>query len=98
MLLIFFIFILILAFFFGDAGILEISKVRGKIEQLKKNVAVLEKEKQTLLNEIEQLKKNPMALEKKAREQLWLMKKNEKVVVIVKEKDKPKETETENKK
>jgi hypothetical protein len=31
-----------------------------------------------------------MALEKKAREKLWLMKKNEKVVVIVKDKDKNK--------
>lgn len=38
-----------------------------------------------------------MSLEKKAREQLWLMKKNEKVVVIIKDKNKPENKEKENK-
>jgi cell division protein FtsB len=88
--LVLFVFILILAFFFGEGGILEIIKSRSKIELLTKDIEALEKEKATLLKEIEDLKKNPMALEKKAREKLWLMKKNEKVVVIVKDKDKNK--------
>ena len=78
-----FIFILILAFFFGEGGIVEIVKARAKIEELRKNIAQLEKERDALVKEIEELKKNPMALEKKAREKLWLMKKNEKVVVII---------------
>ena len=40
-----------------------------------------------LTREIELLRDNPLALEKKARENLWLMKKNEKVVVLVKDKE-----------
>jgi cell division protein FtsB len=38
-----------------------------------------------LVRELEQLRAHPLALEKKAREDLWLMKKNEKVVVLVQE-------------
>lgn len=79
------IFILVLTFFFGDSGILEIIKTRKQIEELKENVNRLEKEKEKLTAEIEELKNNPMALEKRAREELWLMKKNEKVVVIVRD-------------
>ncbi len=80
--------ILILTFFFGDSGILEIIKVRKQIAELRATVTQLEKEKEKLTAEIEELKNNPMALEKKAREDLWLMKKNEKVVVIVRDKNK----------
>jgi len=82
------IFILILAFFFGEGGIIEIVSARSKIEELRKNISELEKQRDSLIKEIEELKKNPMALEKTAREKLWLMKKNEKVVVIVKNNDK----------
>jgi cell division protein FtsB len=90
-LVVLFIFVLILAFFFGEGGIIEIISARTKIEELRKNITELEKEKDALIKEIEELKKNPMALEKKAREKLWLMKKNEKVVVIVKNNDKDSE-------
>ena len=84
LLLTLFMFILILAFFFGEGGIIEIIKARTRIEVLRRDIAKLEEERDALLKEIEELKKNPLALEKKAREKLWLMKKNEKVVVIVK--------------
>lgn len=84
------VFILVLTFFFGDSGIIEIIKSRNRIEELRENIAHLEKEKEKLLKEIAELKKNPLALEKKAREELWLMKKNEKVVVIVRDEDKKK--------
>ena len=80
-------FILLLTFFFGDSGILEIIKVRKQIAQLTETVNRLQKEKEKLTAEIEELKNNPLALEKKAREELWLMKKNEKVVVIVRDKN-----------
>ena len=88
MLLVVFVFILILAFFFGDAGIIDIMKSRNKIEQLQKEIDSLKKQKEDLIKEIQYLEKNPEALERKAREKLWLMKKNEKVVVIVKDKKK----------
>jgi cell division protein FtsB len=79
-----------MSFFFGDSGVFEIIKAQDRIENLKASVADLKVEKETLTREIEELKKNPLALERKAREKLWLMKKNEKVVVIVKNKDKKK--------
>lgn len=86
LLLIFFLLILILAFVFGDRGIVEIVKTQRQIKVLQRTIKDLELEKQKLSKEIEQLKENPQALEKKARENLWLMKKNEKVVVIVQDK------------
>jgi len=90
MLLIFFLFILILAFIFGDRGIVEIIKTQKQIKTLQRTIKDLELEKQKLTKEIELLKENPLALEKKARENLWLMKKNEKVIVLVKDKAKAK--------
>ncbi len=90
-------FIVILTFFFGDSGIVEIIKARNKIEELRENIVRLEEQKQKLLEEIDELKKNPLALEKKAREDLWLMKKNEKVVVIVRDEDKKEEEEKKKK-
>jgi len=86
LLLIFFLFILILAFVFGDRGIVEIVKTQKQIKSLQQTIKTLEMEKQKLSKEIEMLKENPLALEKKARENLWLMKKNEKVIVLVDEK------------
>jgi cell division protein FtsB len=87
LLLFFFLFILILAFVFGDRGILEIVKTQKQIRELKLTIRNLEAEKLKLSREIELLRENPMALEKKARENLWLMKKNEKVVVLAKDKE-----------
>jgi cell division protein FtsB len=85
LLLVFFLFILILAFVFGDRGIIEIIKAQREIKVLQLTIKKLEREKQNLVKEIEMLRENPMALERKARENLWLMKKNEKVVVLVKD-------------
>ena len=86
-------FIVILTFFFGDSGIVQIIKTRNNIDELKDNIVRLEKEREKLKEEIEELKGNPLALEKKAREDLWLMKKNEKVVVIVRDQNKKKKTQ-----
>jgi len=85
LLLAFFLFILVLAFVFGDRGIVEIVKTKKQIKVLQTAILALEKEKAQLIREIEQLRANPLALEKKAREDLWLMKKNEKVAVLVQE-------------
>jgi cell division protein FtsB len=86
LLLVFFLLILIMAFIFGDRGLLEIIKTQKQIKVLKQTIKDLESEKLKLSKEIDMLRENPMALEKKAREKLWLMKKNEKVIVLVKEK------------
>jgi cell division protein FtsB len=78
--------IVILTFFFGDSGIVEIISTQNRISDLEAQIQELENEKKRLENEIRELIDNPLALEKRAREKLWLMKKNEKVVVIVKDK------------
>jgi cell division protein FtsB len=88
LLLIFFVFILILTFFFGDGGIIEIIQAQHKIEGLEKNIEKLKTEKKKLTREIHELETDPWAFERRAREKLWLMKPNEKVMVIVrKDKD-----------
>jgi len=82
----FFLLILIMAFIFGDRGLLEIVKTQKQIRTLKQTITELESEKSRLSKEIELLRENPLAVEQKAREKLWLMKKNEKVIVLVNEK------------
>ena len=86
LLLVFFLLILIMAFIFGDRGLLEIIKTQKQIKALQQTIKGLESEKLRLTKEIDMLRENPLALEEKAREKLWLMKKNEKVVVWVKDK------------
>lgn len=90
LLMVFFLLILLMAFIFGDRGLLEIVKTQKQIKALQQTIKELESEKLKLSKEIDLLRKNPLALEKKAREKLWLMKKNEKVVVLVKGKNKDK--------
>jgi cell division protein FtsB len=84
LLLVFFLLILIMAFVFGDRGLLEIIKTQKQIKALQQTIKELESERLKLSKEIDMLRENPLALEKKAREKLWLMKKTEKVVVLVK--------------
>ena len=90
LLLVFFLLILVMAFIFGDRGLLEILKTQKQIKALQQTIKELESEKLKLSKEIKMLQENPLALEKKAREKLWLMKKNEKVIVLVKGKKKVK--------
>ncbi len=89
-LILMFLFILVLTFFFGDSGIIEVLRSQDKIAELRSDIEELEKKKVVLELEIKELEKNPLALEKKAREKLWLMKKNEKVIIVVNKKDKDK--------
>lgn len=84
LLLVFFLLILIMAFIFGDRGLLEIIKIQKQIKVMQQTIKELESEKLKLSKEIDMLRENPLALEKEAREKLWLMKKNEKVIVLMK--------------
>jgi len=81
-------FILILTFFFGDSGIVEIVQAQKRIEKLEKRIADLEEQRDRLQLEIQELRKDPRSLEAVAREKLWLMKKDEKVIVVVPDKGK----------
>lgn len=77
-------FIILLTFFFGDSGILEIIRTQKKIKSLGDEIVKLTQLRDSLKEEIKDLKNDPMALEKIARKELWLMKENEKVIVVVK--------------
>jgi len=83
-----FFFILLLTFFFGDSGIIEILKTQDRIANLKLEILELKKKKSILQHEVEKLKNNPLALEKEAKGKLWLMKKNEKVIIVADKKNK----------
>ncbi len=85
MMVVFFLFVLVLTFVFGDRGILEIIRAGKEIRQLEQAIDKLQAEKKQLSDEVQELRDNPLALERRAREKLWLMKKNEKVVVFIKD-------------
>jgi cell division protein FtsB len=81
----FFFLVLLISTFFGKKGLLEIYRAKKNYETLLREVRDLEIRKMELQKEIEELQKDPLAVEKEAREKLWLIKPDEKVVVKKKE-------------
>ncbi len=81
----FFFLVLLISSLFGKKGLIEIYRVRKNYEALLQEVQTLEARKIELQKEIEELQTNPQAVEKEAREKLWLLKPDEKVVVKKKE-------------
>jgi cell division protein FtsB len=77
----FFFIVLLISSLFGKKGIIEIYRARKNYQQLQDEIKALEEKKSQLLREIEALQKDPEAVEKEAREKLWLMKPDEKVIV-----------------
>jgi cell division protein FtsL len=69
---------------FGKKGVMDIHRTRQRLADLELDVQKLKKEKGRLEAEIRELEKNPRAIEKEARQQLWLIKPGEKVVVVPK--------------
>jgi cell division protein FtsB len=67
--------------FFGKKGFLDIQKSKKRYLELQVEIQELAVQKQGLEAEIKELESNPAALEKEAREKLWLIKPDEKVVV-----------------
>ena len=67
---------------FGDRGLLELLKVRGKIESLDQEIAMLRAENRRILAEVRSLKTSPLAVERLARENLGLVKPGEVVLLI----------------
>ena len=59
LLLVFFLFILVLAFVFGDRGIVEIVRTKKQIRALQQTIRALEMEKLKLTRQIELLRENP---------------------------------------
>ncbi len=81
----FFLFVLMVASFFGKRGFIEIYQTRRKQEALLQKIDQLERQKKKLERDIEELQKNPQAVEKKAREKLGLVAPGE-IVIIDKKK------------
>jgi len=83
----FFFVVLFISSLFGKKGLIEIYKARKNYETLVQEIKDLEAKKTRLQKDILALEKDPEAVEKAAREKLWLMKPDEKV--IVRKKDTP---------
>ncbi len=83
----FFFVVLLISSLFGKKGLIEIYKARKNYETLQQEIKDLEAKKSRLEQDILALEKDPQAVEREARERLWLMKPDEKV--IVKKKDSP---------
>lgn len=77
--------VLLITALFGKKGLLEIYQAKKNYKTLLQEIESLKGKKSRLEREIEELGKNPRAVDKEAREKLWLMKPDEKV--IVKKKD-----------
>lgn len=78
--------VLLITSLLGKKGLLEIYRTRKHYDELVGQVERLKEEKSRLEREIEELTKNPKAVDKEAREKLWLIKPDEKVVVRSKSK------------
>jgi cell division protein FtsB len=77
-----FLLIVILIFtVFGKKGLLEIARVRKIQADLVRDIDALKQEKARLEKEIAALKTDPNAVDKEARDKLWLMKPDEKVII-----------------
>jgi cell division protein FtsB len=83
----FFFLVLIIATLFGRKGLIEIYRARKDYDALVEEIKQLEVRKSQLQKEIEDLQMNPEAVEREAREKLWLMKPDEKVIIRKKEKE-----------
>jgi cell division protein FtsB len=73
--------VFLIASFFGRKGLIEIYRARKNYAALLEEIERLKAERSRLENEIKELMTNPKAVELEAREKLWLMKKDEKVIV-----------------
>lgn len=81
----FFFLVMLISSLFGKKGLIEIYRAKSHYEALLQAIRRLEAEKSQLQKEIEALENDPRAVEKEAREKLWLIKPDEKVIVKKKE-------------
>jgi len=81
----FFFLVILISSLFGKKGLIEIYRAKGNYEALLQEIRSLEARKSQLQKEIEALQNDPRAVEKEAREKLWLIKPDEKVIIKKKE-------------
>ena len=73
--------VLLITSVFGKKGLMEIQRTRKSCEARSQELVKLEQRKAELEKEIAELEQDPRAVEKEARDKLWLIKKNEIVIV-----------------
>jgi len=83
----FFFVIILISSLFGRKGLIEIYRAKCRYEALLREIRSLEDRKNELQKEIQALQNDPRAVEKEAREKLWLIKPDEKVIVKRKKED-----------
>jgi cell division protein FtsB len=78
----FFVLVMVVTSFFGKKGYMDIVRTRRSLRALEAEFKTLEARKNELETEIRELTLNPGAVEEEARRKLWLMKPDEKVIVL----------------
>jgi cell division protein FtsB len=78
----FFVLVMVVTSFFGKKGYMDIVRTRKTLLALEAECKTLEEQKSKLELEIRELVTNPRAVEEEARRKLWLMKPDEKVIVL----------------
>ncbi|HEX2695274.1 MAG TPA: septum formation initiator family protein [Acidobacteriota bacterium] len=78
----FFVLVMLVTSFFGKKGYMDIVRTRRSLRALEAKFKTLEESKNKLETEIRELTVNPRAVEEEARRKLWLMKPDEKVIVL----------------
>jgi cell division protein FtsB len=78
----FFFLVMLVTSFFGKKGYMDIIRTRKTLRTLEAEFKTLEEMKNQLQTEIRELTVNPRAVEEEARRKLWLMKPDEKVIVL----------------
>ena len=73
--------VLLITTVFGKKGLIEIMRTRRNHAALRKTIELLKDEKGRLEKRISELETNPKAVEREARDDLWLAKPDEKIVI-----------------
>lgn len=78
----FFVLVMVVTSFFGKKGYMDIVRTRRTLRALETECRALEERRGVLELEIRTLAEDPRAVEQEARGKLWLMRPDEKVIVL----------------
>lgn len=78
----FLVLVMVVTSFFGKKGYMDIVRTRRTVKALEAELRTLEERRSALEAEIRGLVEDPKAVEEEARRKLWLMRPDEKVIVL----------------
>jgi len=73
--------IILLTSVFGRKGLVQMNRAKRDYQIKAEEIRRLERDKERLEREIAELERNPQAVESEARERIWLVKPDEKVII-----------------